>query len=130
MRSRSPTIAQGRKRIVLALILVLAGVFAVLSGTQGTSRLAAQAPSSLAATIFTYDGHDFVRTQTTLLTETGKSAMNTKLDPATPAFKALVQKQSYTGEVTAFGKKYAGTYAPVTDAKGGLTGALFVGVPK
>jgi hypothetical protein len=121
---------QRRKRIVLVLILALAGAFAVLSATHGTSRLAAQAPSSLVATIFTYDGHDFVRTHTTLLTETGKSALNTKLDPATPAFKALVQKQSYAGDVTVFGKKYAGTYAPVTDAKGGLTGALFVGLPK
>lgn len=130
MGSQPFTMAQGRKRIVLVLILALAGALAVLSATHGTSRLAAQAPASLAATSLSYDGHDFVRAHTNLLTETGKSAINTKLDPATPAYKALVQKHSYTGEVTVFGKKYAGIYAPVMDDKGGLTGALFVGVPK
>jgi hypothetical protein len=83
MRSSPPTMAQGRKRIVLVLILAFVGALAVLSATHGTSRLAAQAPTSLAATIFTYDGHDFVRTHTNLLTETGKSALNTKLDPVT-----------------------------------------------
>lgn len=130
MRSRPPTMAQARKPIVLALIVALVGAIAVLSATNGASRLAAQAPSNLAATIFTYDGHDFIRTHTTILTEAGKSAINTKLDPASPAFRALAQKQSYTGDVTVFGKEYTGTYAPVTDAKGALTGALFVGVPK
>jgi methyl-accepting chemotaxis protein len=78
------------------------------------------------STIFTYDGQDFIRSQTTLVTEDGKSAVNTKLDHTQPAYKALIKKSSYTGEVTVFGQKCDAKYAPLTDAKGGLTGALFV----
>jgi methyl-accepting chemotaxis protein-2 (aspartate sensor receptor) len=96
----------------------------------GSPRLTAQAQPKLDASILSYDGQDFVRTKTTLMTADGKSAVNTKLDRDTPAFKALVQKHSYTGEATVFGKKYDGNYAPLTSADGKLTGALFVGVPK
>lgn len=52
-----------------------------------SSRAAAQAQPKIEATIFSYDGKDFVRTQTTLVSEDGKSAVNTKLDHATPAYK-------------------------------------------
>ncbi len=82
----------------------------------------------LAATIFSYDGKDFVRTQTTLTAE-GQSAANTKLDRNGAAYKALSQKQSYTGPATVFGQDYNANYAPLV-ADGKLTGALFVGVPK
>lgn len=83
------------------------------------------------STIFTYDGQDFIRTHTTLVTEDGKSAVNTKLDHDTPAYKALIQKLSYTGDVTLFGRKYVASYAPLTSKKDGrLTGALFVAVTK
>lgn len=78
------------------------------------------------STIFTYDGQDFIRAQTTLVTEDGKSAVNTKLDRNSPAYKALVGKSSYTGETTVFGQKCDANYAPLTDAHGKLTGALFV----
>jgi hypothetical protein len=80
--------------------------------------------------VFTFDGQDFVRARTTLVTEAGASAVNTKLDRATPAHKALLQKHSYSGDVTVFGKRYDGYYAPLTGSDGKLTGALFVGVPK
>jgi hypothetical protein len=130
MRSHPFTSARRRKGIAFALMLVFAAAVATLIEVPGGSRLAAQAPATLAATIFSYDGHDFVRTHTTLLTEAGKSAVNTKLEHDTPAYKALVQKHSYTGDATAFGKRYDASYAPLTDDKGRLTGALFVGVPK
>jgi hypothetical protein len=90
----------------------------------------AHANPNLAASIFSYDGKDFVRTQTTLMTEDGKSAVGTKLDHGNPAYKALTQKHSYVGEVTTFGKKYDADYAPLTSDDGKLTGALFVGVEK
>jgi methyl-accepting chemotaxis protein len=80
------------------------------------------------STIFTYDGQDFIRAQTTLATEDGKSAVNTKLDRDSPAYKDLVKKRSYKGEVTVFGQKCDAKYAPLTNAKGKLTGALFVGI--
>ena len=90
---------------------------------------AASAETKLAATIFSYDGTDFVRTQTTL-TQDGQSAVNTKLDHDSPAYKALSQKQSYTGAATVMGQAYEANYAPLVSADGKLTGALFVGIPK
>jgi methyl-accepting chemotaxis protein-2 (aspartate sensor receptor) len=117
------------KGIGLALaVIVSAGLFALIGGSS--SPVAAQAPGTLEATIFSYDGTDFVRTKTTLMTEDGKSAVNTKLDHASPAYKALVQKRSYTGDATVFGKKYEASYAPLTGKDGRLTGALFVAVAK
>ena len=82
------------------------------------------------ASILSYDGKDFTRTRTTLVTEDGKSAVDTKLDHASPAYKALVKKHSYVGEAEVFGRKYDADYAPLTSDDGRLTGALFVGVPK
>jgi len=130
MRSHPSTPARTRRGIALILMLALVGVVATLIETPGGSPLAAQAPATLVATIFSYDGHDFVRTHTTMLTEAGKSAVNTKLDQNTPAYKALVQKHSYKGDAIVFGKHYDASYAPLTDDKGTLTGAVFVGIPK
>ena len=52
----------------------------------------ASAETKLDASIFSYDGKDFVRTETTLMKD-GQSAANTKLDPDSPAYKALVAKK-------------------------------------
>ena len=90
---------------------------------------ASWAETKLDASILSYDGKDFVRTETTLMKD-GKSAVGTKLDHESPAYKALAEKHSYTGSVTVFGKNYQGSYAPLTSEDGKLTGALFVGVPK
>ena len=90
---------------------------------------ASLAQSKLDASIFSYDGKDFTRTETTLM-QGGKSAVGTKLDPNGPAYKALVDKHSYTGPTTLFGKSYQANYAPLIGADGKTTGALFVGVAK
>jgi methyl-accepting chemotaxis protein-2 (aspartate sensor receptor) len=87
------------------------------------------AETKLEASIFSYDGKDFVRTETTLM-QGGQSAVGTKLDQESPAYKALTEKHSYTGPATVFGKNYQANYAPLMSADGKLTGALFVGVPK
>ena len=60
----------------------------------------------------------------------GQSAVNTKLEHDSAAYKALVKKHSYIGPVTVFGKDYQCDYAPLIGKDGKLTGALFVGVPK
>jgi Cache 3/Cache 2 fusion domain len=78
------------------------------------------------STIFSYDGQDFVRAQTTLTTEDGKSAVNSKLDRKSPAYEQLVKMHSYTGNATVFGQKCDANYAPLTNASGQLAGALFV----
>jgi hypothetical protein len=90
---------------------------------------ASYAGTKLEATIFSYDGKDFVRTETTLIAE-GQSAANTKLDRDSAAYKALAKKRSYTGPATVFGRAYQGSYAPLIGEEGQLSGALFVGVPK
>lgn len=83
-----------------------------------------------AVTVFTFDGQDFIRFQTTLLTPDGKSAVNTKLDRNYPSYLALMQKRSYIGEAIIFGRDYETYYAPLSDEQGQLTGAIFVGNQK
>jgi hypothetical protein len=53
-----------------------------------------------------------------------------KTFPPRPAYKALLEKHSYTGPLTVFGHDYQANYAPLIGADGKLIGALFVGVPK
>jgi hypothetical protein len=104
------------------LILTLLLPVSMLAGNAAWAR-------EIAATIFSYDGADFVRTQTTL-TQDGQSEVGTKLDLNSAAYKALSQKQSYTGPATLFGHDYDANYAPMVGADGKLTGALFVAMPK
>jgi methyl-accepting chemotaxis protein len=108
--------------VVLALALWLPVAVLVSSASMA-------AASKLEATIFSYDGKDFVRTETTLM-EAGQSAASTKLDHNSAAYKALAEKRSYTGPATLFGRDYQANYAPLIGADGKLTGARFVGVPK
>jgi len=82
------------RRLFLVLSLVLPVTLLV-----GNAAWAGE----LAATIFSYDGTDFVRKQTTL-TEDGKSEVGTKLDHDSAAYKSLSQKQSYSGPATLFGQ--------------------------
>jgi len=122
------TSARVGKAVVVALVLAIAiALMALLEGGI-SSQAAAQEQAKMEATIFSYDGKDFVRAKTTLVTEDGKSAVNTKLDHATPAYKALIKKHSYVGDATVFGRKYDAEYAPLTSDDGKLTGALFVAV--
>jgi methyl-accepting chemotaxis protein len=105
--------------LILSLLLVVTAL--------GSSASLAQ--TKLDASIFSYDGKDFTRTETTLMKE-GQSAVGTKLAPDSRAYKALVEKHSYTGPATVFGKDYQADYAPLISEDGKLTGAVFVGVPK
>ena len=108
------------------------GMFLILSLLLPVTLLvssASLAETKLEASIFSYDGKDFVRTETTLM-QGGQSAVGTKLDHGSPAYKALAEKHSYTGPATVFGQNYQADYAPLIGEDGKLTGALFVGVPK
>jgi methyl-accepting chemotaxis protein len=109
------------RRLFLALSLLLPVTMLISS--------ASIAETKLDASILSYDGKDFVRTETTLMQD-GQSAVGTKLDHDSPAYKALVEKHSYIGPATVFGHSYQADYAPLIGADGKLTGALFVGVPK
>ncbi|HEX5386523.1 MAG TPA: Cache 3/Cache 2 fusion domain-containing protein [Gemmatimonadales bacterium] len=115
--------------MLFALLLACSSAL-VAFARAGTRARATVQGAQLEASIFSFDGHDFTRTNTTLMTEEGKSAVDTKLDHNSPAYKALMRKRSYSGEATVFGHKYDANYAPLTDGGGKLTGALFVAVPK
>ena len=58
---------------------------------------ASWAETKLEATIFSFDGKDFVRTNTTLM-DKGQSATNTKLDPSSAAYKALIGNAPTPGQ--------------------------------
>ena len=109
------------RRLFLILSLLLPVTMLVSS--------ASLAQTKLDASILSYDGKDFVRTETTLMNN-GQSAVNTKLEHDSAAYKALVEKHSYIGPATVFGQDYQADYAPLIGEDGKLTGALFVGVPK
>ncbi|MGH7513900.1 MAG: Cache 3/Cache 2 fusion domain-containing protein [Gemmatimonadales bacterium] len=130
MRSPQWISAPVVKGVGLALVLAVMVAMVAVLDAHGSARAPARNPAELAATIFSYDGHDFVRTKTTLMTEDGKSAVNTKLEHDSPAYKALIKKHSFTGDVTVFGHKYDADYAPLTSEDGKLTGALFVAAPE
>lgn len=119
--------ARVSRGIVVAVVLAFSGALLAFAETRGAP---AETKGKIDASIFSYDGQDFVRTTTTLLTKEGKSAVNTKLAHDTPAYKALMDKHSYTGDATIFGREYQADYAPLTSQDGKLTGALFVGVSK
>jgi OFA family oxalate/formate antiporter-like MFS transporter len=78
-------------------------------------------------TVFSFDGEDFIRIKTTLLTDEGKSALNTRLDRSNPSYQVLMQKRSYRGETLLFGRNYDTHYAPLTNDQGELEGAIFFG---
>jgi methyl-accepting chemotaxis protein len=109
------------KRLFLVLALSVPTALFVSS--------ASAAEPKLQATVFSFDGKDFVRSETTMM-DKGQSAANTKLDESSAAYKALIEKHSYTGPATVFGQDFQANYAPLTDQSGKLTGAVFVGEPK
>jgi len=129
MRARHRVTGRGGRVMGVMLVWVLAVGLLAMAYVE-RSHAAVRPADKLDATIFSFDGTDFIRTKTTLVTADGKSAANTKLDHATAAYKALKEKHSYVGEVTVFGHKYDADYAPLVGDDGKLTGALFVAVPK
>ena len=126
MRIHHWTSTRVGRGVVVAVALALSALLMVAETHASPSA----ASGKLNATIFSYDGKDFVRTESTVLTKDGKSVVNTKLAHDTPAYKALMDKHSYTGDATIFGRDYHANYAPLTGEDGKLTGALFVGMPK
>lgn len=82
--------------------------------------------AELGSTIFSFDGQDFIRTDTTLIDENGNLAVNTKMDRNYPGYTALLEKKSYNGRLMLFGKQVDSKVAPLTDENGNVTGALAV----
>jgi hypothetical protein len=118
------------KWTLIAIVMLLAGASVAWIRYPPVPPASEASADKLAATVFSYEGQEFVRTRTTLVTEAGRSALNTKLEHSSPAYEALRAGRSYSGEATVFGKRYQAHYAPLMASDGSLTGALFVGVPQ
>ena len=106
--------------------LIQAAFASIVDGVIRLHHMKKESTMHQESSIFKFDGQNFIRIHTTLRTEAGESAVGTKLDPNNPGFPALMQKHSYTGEVTLFGHQCEANYAPLTDQDGRLTGALMV----
>jgi methyl-accepting chemotaxis protein len=79
------------------------------------------------ATLFVWDGSDFVRVTTNVLKPDGSRAVGTVLDPKGKAFAALSQGRPFNGVVDILGVPYTTSYVPMLDSAGKLVGAWYTG---
>jgi len=79
------------------------------------------------ATLFVWDGANFVRVTTNVLKPDGSRAVGTVLDPHGKAFAALRQGQPFNGVVDILGTPYTTSYIPMLDADGKLAGVWYTG---
>ena len=82
--------------------------------------------AELGSSIFSFDGQDFIRTDTTLMDENGNPAVNTKLDHNHPGYKILLNKKSWSGKDIVVGRQLYSYLAPLIDKDGKVTGALAI----
>lgn len=78
------------------------------------------------ATLFVYDGKDYVRVSTNVKKE-GKRATGTILNPDGAAFKAIRNRTAFYGQVDILGNPYLTGYAPMQDNSGKVVGIWYVG---
>jgi hypothetical protein len=79
-------------------------------------------------TLFTRNGNDFIRTATTLTDENGNYVIGSTLSHESPAYKPLLEGQSYSGIVQLYGYNFYAYYEPIFDSfTGFVIGAYFSG---
>ena len=79
------------------------------------------------ATLFAWDGTDFVRVSTNVVKADGSRAVGTVLDRAGKAYAALSVGRQFTGVVDILGVPYITCYDPMLDAQGKIVGAWYAG---
>lgn len=79
------------------------------------------------ATLFAWDGTNFIRVTTNVLKPDGSRAVGTVLDPQGKAFAALRRGQSFAGVVEILDVPYTTSYVPMMDGGGKLVGAWYTG---
>jgi methyl-accepting chemotaxis protein len=79
------------------------------------------------ATLFAWDGTNFVRVTTNVLKPDGSRALGSALDPLGKPFAALTQGKQFTGVVDILGVPYTTSYVPMLDARGKPLGAWYTG---
>ncbi|MEQ5836100.1 Cache 3/Cache 2 fusion domain-containing protein [Marinobacter sp. NFXS9] len=79
------------------------------------------------ATLFVYDGSDYVRVSTNVKKDGGQRATGTILNPEGAAFRAIQSGKAFYGQVDILGKPYLTGYAPMRDGSGQVVGIWYVG---
>ncbi len=79
------------------------------------------------ATLFAWNGSEFIRVTTNVLKPDGSRAVGTVLDARGKAFAALSKGQAYRGVVDILGVPYTTQYVPMMDGAGRLVGAWYTG---
>lgn len=79
------------------------------------------------ATLFAWDGTNFVRVTTNVMKPDGSRAVGTPLDPKGKAFAALSTGHPFSGVVDILGVPYITSYVPMLDEGGKLIGAWYTG---
>jgi methyl-accepting chemotaxis protein len=81
-----------------------------------------------AATVFAKKGAELVAISTSLRKEDGTRAMGIILDSKHPAYKAILDGNSYTGAAILFGKAYMTHYEPAKSLAATVVGGFFVAI--
>jgi methyl-accepting chemotaxis protein len=79
------------------------------------------------ATLFAWDGTNFIRVTTNVLKPDGSRAVGTVLDTQGKAYAQLSQGKPFSGVVEILGAPYITSYVPMFDASGKLAGAWYTG---
>jgi len=83
---------------------------------------------NIAATVFIKDGDDYRRITTSIVDDSGKRAVDTKLGTTSAAYPSIQSGKSYSGEAVILGKKYLTEYRPIFAAGSkNVIGILFIG---
>lgn len=82
------------------------------------------------ATIFVKNGNEYVRVTTNVMTDDGKRAVGTTLDPKGKAIVAISKGDAFYGDVDILGKPYTTGYDPIRDAGKNVIGIYYVGYKK
>jgi methyl-accepting chemotaxis protein len=80
------------------------------------------------ATIYLKTGTDFTRVSTSIRDDSGKRAVDTKLDTSSEAYKKLSSGEEYLGETNVLGYNYKTEYKCITDVSGNIIGAYEIGI--
>lgn len=79
------------------------------------------------ATIFSRQADNFVRITTNVQTPQGQRATGTQLDNSTPAYRTVMNGDTFFGEVNILGSSYITAYQPIFDHQNRIIGILYVG---
>lgn len=86
------------------------------------------ASTGAVATVFVRKGDDLIRVATTVRGQDGERALGTALASDHPAYRNLLNGESYIGRANLFGKDYMTKYTPVVGKDGHVAAVTFVGM--